>query len=164
MAKRKRLSREAPVRTAPIRNGVLGAPHAPTSSNGAGFTTAGMLDKGIRTAQRAAHAANAAATGAVERGVETAYTVIDDYMMRGRQAANRHQERNGRPGMNDEQQRYGPSWGAGAGPMSPVMAPWFQMMRLWTDAMTAFVGGGGGPAGDFMQRMMGSPTPPRAKT
>jgi hypothetical protein len=100
---------------------------------------------------RAVEAADATVRGAVERGVDTAYTVIEEYMLRGRQAAGRnHASRNGRNDMNDERQNGGVSTGYqtggyGGGPwgaFNPMMAPWIQLMRMWTDNMAAFMPGG----------------------
>jgi hypothetical protein len=91
--------------------------------------------------------------GAVERGVDTAYMVIEEYMRRGQEAASRFRQRNGRPNMNDEQQRFGGAFANPSGPIAPLMAPWIQVMRVWTDAMAAFAAGGG-PAVDLMNRVL----------
>lgn len=108
---------------------------------------------------RAVEAGNATVRGAVERGVDTAYMVIEEYMLRGRQAAGRnHERRNGRHEMNDE--RHGGSnssnGGFGAGPwgaMNPMTA-WMQMMRMWTDSMSSLIPGANGFATDWMTQFM----------
>lgn len=109
----------------------------PRSSAG-GYTVGTVVDGGLDAAMRAVEAADATIRGTVERSVETAYQVIEEYMLRGRQAAGRHHEtRNGRDRMSDDTsnghgQRPG---GIGFDPMQP----WMQMMRLWTDTMTTMM-------------------------
>jgi hypothetical protein len=154
MARRRRMTRKAPVRVAPIRNAMTGAPADDARSNGARFTLGAVVDQGLRAAQQLTETADATVKGAVERGVETAYMVIEEYMLRGQEAASQYRQRTERPHMNDEQQRFN-AWNA-PGPMGPLMAPWMswmQLMRLWADAMAAF-GAGGGPAADFWMRLM----------
>ncbi len=117
MAARARVKREPPERSGPIRRAVVGS--SSTSPDRA-----------------------AAVTGVVERGVDTAYTVIDEYMTRGRNAAGRwSQWTDGRNDMSEAPQ-FSTPWGAS----SDLMAPWWQMMRMWADGMSAFVPGGQGPA------------------
>ena len=99
------------------------------------------VGEGLRTVERLAAASDAAVQGAVECGVRTAYTVIDEYMRRGREAAGRHGERpNWRGDMKDDRQNFG-NWSTMWGPMGPLMAPWMQVMQAWTTAMSAFVPG-----------------------
>jgi hypothetical protein len=94
---------------------------------------------------RFAETSSAAARGVVEFGVQTAYTVIDEYMRRGREAADRHREGpNWRGDMNDNRYNYG-NPGMAYGPMWPLIAPWMQMMQAWTCAMGAFVPGAAAP-------------------
>jgi hypothetical protein len=60
--------------------------------------------------------------------------------------------------MNDERQGsngyssagFGGPWGA----MNPMMAPWMQMMRMWTESMSSFMPGANGMATDFMSQFM----------
>ncbi|MEO5818046.1 MAG: hypothetical protein ABIT20_22445 [Gemmatimonadaceae bacterium] len=124
-----------------------------------GLTVGGIVDESVKTAMRAVEAADATVRGAVERGVDTAYMVIEEYMLRGRQAAGRnHERRNGRQDMNDERQGgngfsnagFGGPWGA----MNPMMAPWMQMMRMWTESMSSFMPGANGMATDLMSQFM----------
>lgn len=136
-----RLKRDAPSRTGPIRNKPV-------------------------------------ATQLLERGVETAYMVVEEYMLRGRQAAGRRYQNgsanagsagstngNGRPDMSNDRQQGGSGNGS---QMPPLMQPFMQMMRMWTDGMSAFVPGGG-MASDWMNQWMpgmtawtGTPTTTRA--
>jgi hypothetical protein len=123
------------------------------------FTVGGIVDESVKNAMRAVEAADATVRGAVERGVDTAYMVIEEYMLRGRQAAGRnHERRNGRHEMNDERQGasgyqnngFGGPWGV----MNPMMAPWMQMMRMWTENMSSLMPGANGIAADFMSQFM----------
>jgi hypothetical protein len=151
VASRNRLKRHAPKRYGPIRNKVMtAAPTAsdPSRTSGPGYTVGAIVDESVKTAMRAVEAADATMRGAVERGVDTAYTVIEEYMLRGRQAAGRnHGSRNGRNDMNDERQNGGvstgyQSGGYGGGPwnaFNPMMAPWMQLMRMWADNVAAFM-------------------------
>lgn len=82
--------------------------------------------------------------GPVEWGVKTAYTVIDEYMRRGRDAAcGFGQHANWRRDMSDNRCGYG-GYGssnpyAAWGPMWPFLAPWMQAMQAWSCAMSGFV-------------------------
>src|SRR6185436_16198621 len=101
-----------------------------------------VVDQGFRTARLMARVADATVKGAVERGVDTAYAVIDEYMTRGRNAADRRsQSTDGRNGMSQDPQ-FSTPWGPG----SDLLAPWWQMMRIWAEGMAAFMPGGAGPA------------------
>src|SRR5437879_799582 len=97
------------------------------------------------------------ATQLLERGVETAYMVVEEYLLRGRQAAGRRSnsansangDGHGRPDMsNDKPGNSHPNsnqWGQ----LPPMMMPFMQMMRMWTDGMSQLVPGGG-MAADWM--------------
>ena len=155
------MKREAPARRGPIRNRALNIPAESPGVSRGGYTVGAMVDESVRTAMRAVEAADATVRGAVERGVDTAYMVIEEYMLRGRQAAGRnHQRRNGGKDMNDDRQNGGGFGGNGfgAGPWSainPLMAPWMQMMRMWTDSMAALMPGGTGAAAtDWMNQFI----------
>jgi hypothetical protein len=81
--------------------------------------------------------------GAVECGVRTAYSVIDEYMKRGREAAS---QRDGNHTWSDtmsERPAYD-MWSATWGPMWPFVAPWMQATRAWAAAMSAPFGGAPG--------------------
>ncbi|MEO8333499.1 MAG: hypothetical protein ABI664_00905 [bacterium] len=156
------MKRDAPARSGPIRNKAVPAPMASPSGSAAGFTVGGIVDESVKSAMRAVEAADATVRGAVERGVDTAYMVIEEYMLRGRQAAGRnHERRNGRSEMNDERQG-GNSYSNGAygggpwGATNPMMAPWMQMMRLWTESMSSLMPGPNpmATATDFMTQFM----------
>lgn len=155
MAANKRVKRDAPVRGGPIRNRAIPA-DAPRTA-GSAYTMGAVVDETVKTAMRAVEAADATVRGAVERGVDTAYMVIEEYMLRGRQAAGRnHQRRNGGHEMTEDRQNSGGYGGGAAGPwgaINPLMAPWLQMMRMWTDNMAAFIPGANG-ATDWMSQFM----------
>lgn len=116
-----------------------------------------MMGSGLDAARQAAYASNAAMQGAVEQTVATAYTVIDQYMNRGYDAASLRHRTNGDRPMNDQSKHdprgapplgMGGPWGAG----NPLMESWIQMMRLWSTSMMGFAG----PAGqDWMGQMAG---------
>jgi len=79
---------------------------------------------------------------AVERGVQTAYTVIEEYMARGRAAAARINP-NWSGDMDNRYNYSGPN--IANGPMWPLIAPWMQMIQAWTQAIGAFVPGAAAP-------------------
>jgi len=81
------------------------------------------------------------AWGPVEWGVKTAYTVIDEYMRRGRDAAcGFGPHASGRRDMSDNRCGYGYSNPYAAwGQMWPFLAPWMQAMQAWSCAMAGFV-------------------------
>ena len=138
-----RRKRVPPEGSGPIRNPVV-PPSAGTEdprrpAPGAAFGA--VVDEGLRTAERLAEISTAAVRGAMECGVQTAYTVIDEYMARGREAASRFQQRpDGRGPMSDDRQNTG-GWSTAWGPMSPFILPWMNAMRMWTDALTSFAPG-----------------------
>ncbi len=153
------MKRDMPARSGPIRNKAVPTSVSPPRAD-AGLSVGAIVDESVKTAMRAVEAADATVRGAVERGVDTAYMVIEEYMLRGRQAAGRnHERRNGRHEMNDERQGGNsyPNSGFAGGPwaaMNPMMAPWMQMMRLWTESMSSFMPGANGMATDLMSEFM----------
>ena len=55
--------------------------------------------------------------------------------------------------MSDDRQNggnYSTMWG----PMAPMVGPWFQLMRAWTDNMSPFMPGGNGMTADWMNQFM----------
>jgi len=104
-----------------------------------------VFDEGMATAFRMAESAGATMQGAVERGVDTAYTVIEDYMRRGQQAAGRYRDRT-----QGERTMNGDNYSNGYGPMGAMMEPWMQAMRMWTQTMSAFVPGGAAMGSEWM--------------
>ena len=75
--------------------------------------------------------------------MKTAYTVIDEYMRRGREAAcGFRQHANWRRDMSDN--RCGGSYSSynnpytAWGPMWPLLGPWMQAMQTWACAMSGF--------------------------
>jgi len=141
-----RRKRVPPEGSGPIRNPIVprsaGRDHAPRAAASApGAAFGAVVDEGLRTAERLAEISTAAVRGAMECGVQTAYTVIDEYMARGREAASRFQNRpDGRGPMSDDRQNFG-GWSTAWGPMSPFVLPWMNAMRMWTDALTMFAPG-----------------------
>jgi hypothetical protein len=107
-----------------------------------------------------AEGASTTMQGAVERGVETAYTVIEDYLRRGQHAAGRYRDRTqGERTMNGD--NYSNGYGPNAyGPMGAMMAPWVQAMRMWTETMSAFIPGGAAMGAQWMNAF----TPPMSGT
>jgi hypothetical protein len=155
VAKQHRKKREPPVQTGPIRNRInAGRPASPSRS---GYTIGAAIDDSIDTARRIVETADATVMGAVERGVATAYTVIDEYMIRGQQAARRYQQGNPRSDdMSDGRQngngRQFDAWSSMPwDQMSAMMAPWMPMMRMWQDSMSAFTQGT--PMADWMNAL-----------
>ena len=70
-----------------------------------------------------------------ERNVDTAYTVIEEYMERGRAAARLQTERSeGRDRMSTD-----PRYTTPYRPNLDLMAPWVQMTRFWADAVNAWM-------------------------
>jgi hypothetical protein len=130
--------RRVPVgRTRPIRNAAVpGGQPAPRSDSPFGVA------EGLRAAQRLAAVSGSAVKGAVESGVNIAYTVIDEYMHRGEEAASREREHARQRGsMNDDRYNCNNPYMAW-GPMAPLIAPWIQAMQAWMSAMSAFAPGG----------------------
>lgn len=126
-----RHQRTAPQRQAPLRRPPLGLPASMGSAVNSAFTAA--VDSGT--------AVGSGVQGFVERGVDTAYTVIDAYMRRGLEAAQR-QASAGFSGM-------GTPGAAGAGPVPPLQnaawaqaasslaGPWAELVRAWADGLAA---------------------------
>ena len=142
MADQARVKREPPERTGPIRQAGTGKSSSTPTPAADPVTPSSVVDQGLRTARLMVSVADATVKGAVERGVDTAYTVIDEYMTRGRNAAGRRSQwTDGRSDMSQSQdQQFSTPWGSGWG----LMAPWWQMMRVWAEGMAAFAPGGPG--------------------
>lgn len=117
------------------------------------------VEEGLDTARRIARESEAAVKGVVERGVDTAYMVIEEYMLRGRKAAGRHHERkNGSETMADKQPN-GNDWMAAMGPMAPLMGPFMATMKMWTDTMAQMAPGGPAAGRAWMEQMMAMGAP-----
>jgi hypothetical protein len=121
MAAETRLQREPPRRTGPNRRAAKEPPQADP------VRTVNGLEHGIKAAGLLARAADAAARGVVEQGVDTAYAVIDEYMTRGRNAA-------GRYGMSRPHTGQSGQWS--------YPSPGMQLMRMWADWVSCFVPAG----------------------
>lgn len=79
---------------------------------------------------------------ALECGVRTAYTVIDEYLKRGYEAARSNPDHpDGRGSMRDDKTNY-TNWANAWGPMAMPMQQWMAAMRAMTDAWSAFIPGG----------------------
>jgi hypothetical protein len=149
--------RSDPARTGPNRRATppAGAGDPGLSSAGRpGFV--GALDEGFAAARRFVEGADFGVRGAVERGVETAYLVIDEYMRRGREAAGRYYERttgsngtggtNGSDAMNDRT-KFDADWTRTMAQVPPFLAPWMLAQRMWMDAFASWI-----PAGQALSR------------
>src|SRR5580765_983710 len=138
MAARTRVTREPPERSGPIRQAGMGGSSASPARAAEPVTPSSVVEQGLEAARMMARVADATVKGVVERGVDTAYTVVDEYMARGRNAAGRQSQwTDGRNGMSQDPQ-FSTPWGSS----SDLMAPWWQMMRMWAEGMAAFVPGG----------------------
>jgi hypothetical protein len=140
VAKSDRQKRPKPARAGPVR-GATAEPQG--SSNGDGrYSYRRAVDQTLKTAWMVAEAVDTTTRGAVERGVETAYAVIDEYIRRGQAAAGRHHHTNNSGGSMNQPPYSRNSYGSGPNPwsqMNPLMAPWMQAMQMWTNSMMAFM-------------------------
>lgn len=135
---RPRLQRPAAARQAPLRRPPLGLP----------VSVSAAMQQGLDGSRAVAGAAEAGMQGFVERGVDTAYTVIDAYLRRGQQAAQRVSPgapetagplsglaglgRLGGLGGLGATLAASTPWGATA---SSITGPWLQLLRAWADAL-----------------------------
>jgi len=119
-----RLKRPPPDRTGPIRTAM---PARPQSEPNTGAPRDPM---GV---------AGAAVRGALENGVRTAYAVIDGYLRRGQETARTvFQTSYWRGPMNNDRDNFNTGFPPG-NPMSMLSEQLMLAMRMWTQAMTAFV-------------------------
>ncbi|HEX8811671.1 MAG TPA: hypothetical protein VF742_06735 [Terracidiphilus sp.] len=92
-------------------------------------------------------AVGAAVCGVLENGVRTAYTVIDDYMRRGQEAARGiFNDPNRRGPMSDNKSSYPGGFDPQAGfnpanPMGALAEQWLAAMRAWSQMWSTFVPG-----------------------
>jgi hypothetical protein len=118
-----RHKRVPPERRGPVRNPIAAPLRDKVDSAAAGPAAPGVLRE------------------ALECGVQTAYTVIDQYMRRGYEAARSNQNHpDGRGHMSDGT-KFG---GRPTGPWGPFGAPlemWMGAVRAWTEAWSAFMPG-----------------------
>ncbi len=140
---RERIRRTAPERSGPIRNPIIpfpgNGPEAPARAENSG--TPGVD-------ANSAASANSPLRGALECGVRTAYSVIDDYMRRGYEAARLNQNPSHERGnMNQHKPGYGQynPWG----PMGPMMDAWSSAFRMWTEAWFSMMPGARGGWGQW---------------
>jgi len=155
-----RITRNQPKRAGPIRN-FAGAP--PRPNDGVGLATA--VGTGFEAGQTALSVTGDVARGVVDAGVQTAYMVYEEYINRGREAAQRYRARRGDMCQSDWNQPGQDPWAQAWGPMAPMVAPWTQMMRLWAQSMSMWVPGAGEMASQWMSPGAwtgnGSSHPPR---
>jgi hypothetical protein len=119
-----RLKRTRPERVGPIRTAMSARPTGEPNT-GAPRDPIGM--------------AGAAVRGALENGVRTAYTVIDEYLRRGQETARTvFQTSYWRGPMNNDRDNFGTGFPPG-NPMSMLSEQLMLAMRMWTQTMTAFV-------------------------
>jgi hypothetical protein len=89
---------------------------------------------------------SSSAKGPLERGIRTAYDVIEEYMRRGYEAAGNNQHQSDMRGqMNYNRSNYNRSnynsWQNPWGPMGMITEQWLMAMRTWTDVVSSFVSG-----------------------
>ena len=127
-----RQKREPPEREGPIRNRLT----TPPKTNGA------ATPEGRQSAPRPDKIAGEALREALECGVRTAYTVIDEYLRRGYDAARSNRDHPDNRGQMHSNRTSQNSWTNPWGPMALPMQQWMTVMRAWADAWSAFVPGG----------------------
>ncbi len=141
MAKSDRQKRPKLDQTGPKRGRTAPPPNG--ESNGhERYSYRRAVDKTLKTAWMMAEAVDTTTRGVVERGVETAYVVIDEYIRRGQEAAGRRTQSNHSGGSMSQPPNSQNSYGSGPnpwGPMNPLMAPWMQAMQMWTNSMMSFM-------------------------
>ena len=148
----KRQRREPPERTAPIRN-KFAAPPRVDGQRHAAFSASTVAGETAKRVKSSFKSADEAMRRTVERGVDTAYKVIDEYMLHGRQAAGRHHGRRGAQGSDatgDGQQawnNYSAAWKA----LTPLAAPLIQILRQLAGGAAA---SGAGIASDWLNQLM----------
>ena len=166
-----RMKRPEPQRQAPLRRPPLGLP--PTVSATLGGALGAALDtsqtlsaglgatvrQGLDSGQAIGQAAAGGVQGFVERGVNTAYQVIEEYMQRGQEAAQRL-SRSGGPsplpsGLAADAAN---AWAQNlAGPLgqtaSSLAVPWMQLVRAWVDGVSTLAPMAGQMAGQVAGQM-----------
>jgi len=149
-----RRKRPTPERDSPKRGG--GVPRSASAARGSSrsFSIDDAVSEGFETARRIARASEDTVKDVIDRGVDTAYMVIEEYMLRGRKAAGRHHERKNGSGTMGTQPPHENDWTSAFGPTSPLMAPWIASMKLWTDAMSQMT-----PGSAWMEQMMAAGAP-----
>lgn len=129
-----------PTRTPPRRTGPIRNPLNPQPASGNGRSSSHPAAPGD------------ALRGALECAVQTAYTVIDDYMRRGYEAArNTRDYADSRGYMPDDKTQYGNLFNPWGPMMTGPMQMWMSTMQAWANAWSAFVPGG------FPQQMWNMP-------
>jgi hypothetical protein len=138
---RSRITRTRPERSGPIRNPVTVPPgrmngvRASGTAAPAGRAVRQPSPKGAPRPGKPPAGTSPVEPEAVQRRVDGAYTLIDDYVRRGREAAAQHgNAAAGRADMNEYRNNMGNPWG----PLWPFIAPWMQAMQMWSSAMSGF--------------------------
>lgn len=121
-----RRKRVNPARQGPVRNPITGA-HGPSSRPQSARPGGGALNGG-------AAGMGGIMNDALERGVRTAYTVIDEYMRRGYEDARKQRTSESSSGENMSQSKNNPypnnPWVSFGMPMNM----WMNAMRAWSEA------------------------------
>lgn len=148
-----RMKRPEPQRQAPLRRPPLGLPASLgatlNGALGAAMDTGQALSSGLNGAVRqgldSSHAMGQAVEvgvqGYVERGVNTAYQVIAEYMQRGQEAAQRLSPLGAQPTGPQIAVDAANAWAQNlAGPLgqtaTSLAGPWMQLVRAWVDGVS----------------------------
>lgn len=167
-----RLQRPTPQRQAPVRRGPLGLPPALGSAlNGAlgaalassqtlGSGLGAAVQQGLDAGRTMSGAAEASVQGFVERGVNTAYQVIEEYMRRGQEAAQRLSPLGPGPASPGLAADAAAAWAQNlGGPLgqtaSSMAVPWLQWVRAWADGLATLAPMAGQVAGQVAGQMAG---------
>lgn len=148
-----RMKRPEPQRQAPLRRPPLGLPASVGASLngalGAAMDTSQALSSGLNAAvrqgldssQAMGQAVETGVQGYVERGVNTAYQVIEEYMRRGQDAAQRLSPLGAQPARPSIAVDAANAWAQNlAGPLgqtaTSLAGPWMQLVRAWVDGVS----------------------------
>jgi hypothetical protein len=127
-----RIKRTPTAQSGPIRN-----PMAPPGSAAEGGAAGDMFT-----------AAGAAVCGVLEKGVRTAYAVIDEYMRRGQEAARGvFNDPNRRGPMSDSSGNFGGGFNSWNNPMAAMAAQWMSAMQTWSQMWSSYMPPGWQQAG-----------------
>lgn len=129
-----RLKLTPPKQTGPVRNWIAPPPQAASQTSAAGTSA-----PGTSPSRDPITAAGAVVCGALENGVRTAYSVIDEYMRRGQDTARAiFNDPNMRGTMSDNRGNY-PGGFNPANPLAMLTEQWMTAMQPWTQAWSTFL-------------------------
>lgn len=142
MTEQKRQMRPPPQRTAPIRNKFASSARVDDQrvddQGRAAFSASVVGNRAARKAKSTVKSADEKMRRTVERGVDTAYMVIEEYMRHGRQAAGRQQQRSATEGGEAKLNgQHSGSIAAGWKALAPLAAPLMQVLRQLTTGTAA---------------------------